>query len=585
MEYLQNLNPNQLQAVTTTSKKVLVVAGAGSGKTRVLTERIKYLLDNGVDPREIASFTFTKRAALEMKYRLKGYDFDNIYTFHSFCYDIIKNNKDELGFQKFNKIHVVDEDFEERIILDILSELKLNYNHKLIKDYISKRKNNIEYKFKDTAEAALFNKIYFKFQEYLMTRGFIDYDDMISLVVNNLDNLSIKEDILDSCKYILVDECQDTNQIQYELIKKLSSKYNNLFFVGDDDQKIYSFRTSDNDVMNSFKNSCDEVIILNQNYRCASNILDKANKLISFNKNRDNKQLFSEILPKYKIKYDDYLDTKQEADFVASKIERLINMGYKPNEIAVLFRNNYESLQIEYALKSRNIPFTLYGRPKFYKHDEIKRMISIYRLINNPDDYISFREDIPIDQAIYTKLMEEYRLSKLKFIDFLISSQYENLKDYAIKIKGIIEKRDLFNKSTLFDTLVKLLFKTQTGKCYNNLIEFKDLIVNNELEHEIDIINELMLNDSINKNEMGVNLLTIHKAKGLEFKCVFIISINDGILPSTIENNNLLQEERRVLYVGITRAKEYLYLSSSEYHFINGMKKRLRPSLFLSELR
>ena len=231
-------------------------------------------------------------------------------------------------------------------------------------------------------------------------------------------------------------------------------------------------------------------------------------------------------------------------------------MGYKPNEIAVLFRNNYESLQIEYALKSKNIPFTLYGRPKFYKHDEIKRMISIYRLINNPDDYISFREAIPIDQAIYSKLMEEYRLSKLRFIYFLISSQYENLKDYAIKIKDIIEKRDLFNKSTLFDKLVKLLFKTQTGKSYSNLIEFKDLIVNNELEHEIDIINELMLDDeAFNKKEMGVNLLTIHKAKGLEFKCVFIISLNDGIIPSNLKDNNLLEEERRICY-GAQRLQE-----------------------------
>jgi len=347
---------------------------------------------------------------------------------------------------------------------------------------------------------------------------------------------------------------------------------------------IYSFRSSDIELLNSFKSSCDEVIILNQNYRCASNILSKANQLISNNSKRENKQLFSEISPKYEVKYNDFRDTAQQASFVSSKIESLINSGYRPNEIAVLFRNNYESNEIEYHLKKRNIPFTCYGKKKFFSYDETKRMISMYQFLANPNDYIRFRLAIPIDEAIYPKLINEFKESKLSFIEYLITSKYEHLKEYANKLKAIIDNISAYTKERLFDLLVNILFKDSYTKNLNHLLDLKDLIVHNELEHEIDIINELMLNEDKDDDSMGVNLLTIHKSKGLEFKCVFIISLNDGIIPSNVKDNNLLEEERRLCYVAITRAKEYLYLSSAEYHVINGMKKRLRPSLFMAEI-
>ncbi len=215
MEYLKNLNNNQYQAVTTKSKKVLVIAGAGSGKTKVLTSRIAYLLDNGVNQNEIVAFTFTKRAAKEMEYRLHNYEFKNIYTFHSFCFKLLIDNKDELGFKSFERIKLVTDDYEYKIIDNILNDLNIKYNQRIIKDYISKRKNEIAYPFKDFKQEALFNKIYYQFQYNLMAHGGIDFDDMVSLIANNIDDLSTKNDILDSCKYILVDECQDTNEIQY----------------------------------------------------------------------------------------------------------------------------------------------------------------------------------------------------------------------------------------------------------------------------------------------------------------------------------------------------------------------------------
>lgn len=585
MEYLTNLNNNQYQAVTTKSNKVLVIAGAGSGKTKVLTSRIAYLLDNGVNKNEIVSFTFTKRAAKEMEYRLKNYEFNNIYTFHSFCFKLLIENKDELGFQKFERIKLVTDDYEYKIIDNILSELNIKYNQRIIKDYISKRKNEIAYPFKDVKQQALFNKIYYLFQNNLMKHGRIDFDDMVSLIANNIDNLSMKDDIFDSCKYILVDECQDTNEIQYKLIQKLSQKFNNIFMVGDDAQKIYSFRTSDVDIVSRFKDSCDEVIVLNQNYRCAKNILDSANELISNNTSNTHKDLFSLIPPKYEIKYFDYRDTSQQATFVTQKIQSLISSGYRANEIAVLFRNNYESNEIEYHLKKNNIPFTTYGKLKFYQYSEPSKIIALYQYLEDIDDVIQFREAIPIDQAIYPKLINDYKQSNKSFLDYLIESTYDNLKETVIKLKNIYNNRSSYTKERLFDALVKILFTNASNKDMTHLIELKDLIVNNELEHEIDIINELMLNDDSKDDIMGVNLMTIHKAKGLEFKCVFIISLNDGIIPSNLKDNNIFEEERRLLYVAITRAKEFLYLSSAEYHYINGIRKKLRPSIFMSEIK
>lgn len=585
MEYLNSLNEKQLQAVTTKSKRVLVIAGAGSGKTKVLTERIKYLLDTGASKDEIVAFTFTKRAAKEMEFRLKKYKFDNVYTFHSFCFKLLVQNKNELGFEKFKKIRLVSDDYESKIIDDILHDLKISYSKRIIKDYISKRKNQLPFIYKNVKEEALLNKIYYLFQYYMMQHGQIDFDDMISLVVNNIDNLSIKDDLLDSCKYILVDECQDTNQIQYDLIMKLASKHHNIFFVGDEDQLIYSFRSSNIEMMNQFKMNVNEIIILNQNYRSCKNILDTANQLISNNLIREKKELFSLIPPKYEITYSDYRDSNQQAVFIANKIENLLKNKIRPNEIAVLYRNNDESLKIEYELRKRKIPYTLYGKQKFYKYTEVQRMLAMYQYLEDINDYISFRFAVPMDEPVYQKLVHSFNSANQNFLDQLISSEYEQLKEVAIKIKKVYEERTLYTKERLFDALVKILFKDLNTNTLNPLIEFKDLIMQSELEHEIDIVNEIMIDSDANKKEMGINLMTIHKSKGLEFRFVFIISLNDGILPANLKNDKDIEEERRLFYVAITRAKEYLHLSSIEYDYTNGVRKRLRPSIFIAEIK
>lgn len=584
MEYLENLNNEQLKAVTTTFKKVLVVAGAGSGKTRVLTTRIQYLLDKGINPNNIVAFTFTNRAAKEMMYRLKEYKFYNVYTFHSYCYRILEFGKNELGYQKFKHLRIVDDEYELSIIEEIKKDLNIDYNPKSLREYITKRKNNIEYDFKSIDEARIFNQVYYKFQEYLQSRGELDFDDMISLTVNNLDKLSFKDDIYDECKYILVDEFQDTNQIQLDLIKKLAYKYNNIFCVGDQNQLIYSFRSSDIKIINDFMSEADEVIFLNKNYRSSQNILSKANKLIIHNHNTIRNDLISDIPDKFKITYRECPNTSYEAWNCAFIINKLITDGnYNPNEIAVLFRNNYQSNQIEYELKKLNIPFTTYGKCKFFDYEETKRMIALYQFLENKENYILFRKAVLIDQIIYDKIVDTYKHSNNNLLDLIINMNIENVSNYASFIKNIIQNKSLYDKKQLFEELINIIFKEASFKS-ERLRALKDIIINSEEEDELEIINNLILEDP-NDKIMGVNLMTIHKAKGLEFKCVFLISLNDGILPSNIKNNDLLEEERRVCYVGITRAKEFLYLSSSEYHIINGIRKRLQPSLFISEIR
>ncbi|MBQ7641542.1 MAG: UvrD-helicase domain-containing protein [Acholeplasmatales bacterium] len=585
MEYLEKLNPEQLQAVTTTSKKVLVVAGAGSGKTRVLTTRIQYLIDKGVNKDDIIAFTFTKRAAKEMQFRLSKYNFNNIHTFHSYCYRMLQIYKDELGFQKFDNINLVTEDYELQIIDEIISELKINYNPKTLMQFITKRKNNLEYPFKSVEEASIFNQVYYRFQQRLMSHGQIDFDDMITLFVNNIDNLSDNDYILDSCKYILVDEFQDTNQIQFDLIKKLASKHNNLFCVGDTNQLIYSFRSSDIKIINDYMNEADEVIYLNKNYRCASNILESSNNLIKHNHNLKN-DIYSDIAPKFKVTYHELPDTKYQAWDVANIINNLITKGnYKPNDIAVLFRNNYQSTEIEYELKKQNIPYTAYGKLKFYKFEVTRRMIALYQFLDNPEDYILFRQAVLIDQVAYEKIVSTYKQSNTNLLDIIINMNIERLSNQAFKIKELIQNIKSYSRATLFEYMMTILCDKYTNKQLEYLRALKDIIVNSELKTTKEILDNLLLAEDEHINEMGVNLMTIHKAKGLEFKCVFIISINEGIIPPSLKKESDIKEERRILYVAMTRAKEYLYLSSADYHIINGMRKRLNPSMFVSEIK
>lgn len=584
MEYLKELNDMQKQAVTTKSKKVLVIAGAGSGKTKVLTTRIKYLLDNKENRNQILAFTFTKKAAKEMKDRLIDYSFDNVYTFHSYCYQYIISDPKLFGFKK-DDIYVIDDYYKQIFINNIILDMNLKINKNIIIQYISKRKNGIDVTFDNSKDESVFNQIYFRYQEYLRNAGAIDFDDMIPLFIKYFETLPYKYEILNNAKYILVDEFQDTNQIQYELIKLISKTHQNTFMVGDDKQLIYSFRSSDIKIMEDYRMNASEVITLKQNYRSASNILDVANHLIKHNNSDFDNNIFSLIPEKYKIKKSSFESTIDEAERVAYGISILLSKGIEPKDIAVLYRNNYQSAQIEKALIKNKIPYVVYGKMPFYELIECRRIISTYRFLKNPNDINLFQILLPFfDKGIIEDFSQRFKYSNKSLLEFAKEYNDETIKDIAIKIIELIKIKPNLNKYDAFNEIDYILFNKMNSKEASHIELLRDLIVSSELSDECEIINELMVDDSINDKGVGVRLLTIHKAKGLEFKCVFLISLNDGILPAITKTNEQLEEERRLCYVAITRAKEFLQISSADYHFINGIRKRLRPSIFMCEI-
>ena len=585
MEYLTELNDMQKQAVTTNSKKVLVVAGAGSGKTKVLITRIKYLIDNHVNRNEIVAFTFTKKAAKEMKDRLIEYRFENVYTFHSFCYQYIIDNPKLFGFKK-DDIYVIDDTYKEIFIKNIILDMNIKIEKTKILQYISKRKNNLNVVSDYLEDEALYNQIYFRYQEYLRNAGAIDFDDMVPLFIKYFDTLPFKNNILNNTKYILVDECQDTNQIQYDLIKLLSQNHKNIFMVGDDKQLIYSFRSSDIKIMQDFKNECNEVITLKQNYRSASNILDMANTLIKHNYSDYDNDIFSLIPEKYKIKKSLFESTIDEAERVAYQILVLLNKGIKPKDIAVLYRNNYQSAQIEKALIKYKISYVVYGKKPFYKLTECKRIIAAYRFIKNPNDINLFEILLPyMENDVINNFITKFKKSNKQLLEYAKEYDNEIIKDIAIGLIDLIQNKSKLNKIDAFNEIDDILFKNIKTKQAQHVEVLRDIIISSEYADESETLNELMVDDTVNDKGVGVRLLTIHKAKGLEFKCVFLISLNEGILPAITKTNEQLEEERRLCYVAITRAKEFLHISSADYHFINGIRKRLRPSVFMSEIK
>lgn len=585
LEYLDELNDEQFDAVTNPANKILVMAGAGSGKTKVLTTRIRYLLDKGVNSNKITAITFTKKARDEMVYRLKDYNFERIYTFHSYSYLHLKNRYEKLGFT--NKIKLIDDDYKLKLLEEILKDNKIDIAAKQFLDYISKRKNGIETLGLNTEEQALFNKIYYLFQDKLHKYNYIDFDDMVPLFLNNIDNFDDKDDIYEENEYILVDECQDINMVQYKLLLKLSSKYKNLFLVGDENQLIYSFRSSDISILNDFKDSCDKLIILNKNYRSSQNILTVANNLIKHNTRRMDIDLKSHLGNLYNVKYQEFENTIDEANRVAEYLEHIHNEeNIEYTDMAILYRNNYQASQLELALEKRKMPFTIYGKKPFYRYPEIKRIIYLFRLLEDNNDLIAFTECILQEHYIKQDFKAKYENQSLSLFEF--ASNYPNQK-YQNLVKNINEiniRKDLISTKQLFNLILQLIYDNQFTKYeYERIYLFRDLLCTADNDDKSLLIEELIIdNDSENRTK-GINLMTIHKSKGLEFKVVVIISLNEGIIPGKVNTVDQYDEERRICYVAMTRAKERLLLTSSRQHFINGKRKILRPSPFIKECK
>ena len=578
----EELNDKQKQAVYTTNHKVLVMAGAGTGKTKVLTNRIMKLLEDGINPNTIIAFTFTNKTSKEMKERIKKVStFENVYTFHAFCYECIKDLYYLLGFNEIPSI--IDDSDKVKIIKDILIELGIDSNSSTYLEYISKIKNHSLDNTIKNYKTIL--KVFELYQKELKKYSYIDFDDMVYLIVENFKTIYENSDYIQNIKYILVDECQDTNPIQYELINKLTYKDSYVFMVGDEDQLIYSFRNSNIAILRDFKDKCDEIIILNENYRCSKNILDAANNLISHNTNRTNKELYSNIESPYPIRIHEFASDLEEAKGVVGLIINLHQKGFNYEDIAVLYRNNNQSYIIEKELYQNIIPYTVFGNKPIYKYKEIKQILSVYRLIDNSNDLIAFINILNLDQQIIDIFKREYKKTLLDLLDFSIAYKNKLISQISKKIKELISIRFNLTKNHLFDKVLELVnIKEDINKSkskneiWERIMFFKSLMI--ESNDYKEFLNNIYL-ESDDKKTKGVNLLTIHKAKGLEFKVVFIIGCNEGILPM---KNADIEEERRLMYVAMTRTREYAFLSSIE-SITDSYKSRINKSIFIIEIK
>lgn len=589
MTYLDNLNPKQKEAVTTNLKKVLVIAGAGSGKTRVLITRIKYLLDNGAHISDIVAFTFTNKAAIEMKSRI-GSLTPNITTFHSYAYQqlLADNNYLKLGFKE--RPQIITDTEKSKIIRTILKDYKDKYSNIPFIKAISLIKNKTPIKTIKEEDEALLHLVYLKYQETLKQNNLIDFDDMIPLFIELANNDEYFNYGI-QLPYVLVDECQDINQVQYDLIKIISKEFQNIFMVGDDDQLIYSFRSSDIKILNDFKDNCDKVIVLNENYRSNKDILEHANSLVSHNAQRLTKTLKANIDTKAIIEYKDYASTSDEAIAVINKIKKLFKGGIAPKDIAILYRNNYESLMLERELKKANINYNIYGASPLFESEAILKITAAIRIIFKQNEDYNFINLINIEQYEKINFKEAYLKQSKPILEFAKTYSNNKIKELAINLLNLRQELNnipdaitFYNK--LLDAIKFKSYYKNNKKAINQMYNFLDILAQIPIKDIALTINELMIHgDNNNKSNYKdtISLLTIHKAKGLEFKVIFLISINEGIIPRFEAKGLELEEERRLCYVALTRAKERLYLSSSIIHFINGKLYKMKPSKFLIE--
>lgn len=616
---IEDLNKQQKEAVTTTEGPLLVLAGAGSGKTRVLTTRVAYLIENiGIAPESILAITFTNKAAKEMKERIVsmlgpvGFQIQ-ISTFHSFGLLILRENYEKLGYK--NNFTILDSDDSLTIIKKIMKEMNLDvkeYNPRAIRNKISSSKNELIYP-KDYERIAMTDfeeivaKIYEKYMQRLKLNNSVDFDDLLMLPIELFTkNPDILKAYQERFKYILVDEYQDTNHVQYLLIKMISAKYRNICVVGDNDQSIYSFRGANFRNILNFEKDYDnpKVIMLEENYRSTKHILDAANSVIKNNTERKDKNLWTSNGTGNKIKYYRASDEKDEAFYVRSEIEKLINSGIPLEDIAVLYRTNAQSRNMEEILLQANIPYKVVGSFYFYNRKEIKDLIAYLKLIYNHFDDISLLRTINtpkrgIGNKTIENLTVKARERNCSLYDAIETGKELEFKKIIEEISNECEKLSLTELVDLVLDKSGIRKELETEKTIEadirleNLEEFKSITKSFEEKNGIVSLEEFLAEISLvadveeHKDKKNViTLMTIHSAKGLEFNNVFIIGLEEGIFPHNNSFSEMegLEEERRLCYVAITRAKKNLWLVNAKRRTIYGMDSMNPPSRFLNEI-
>ena len=611
------LNDKQLEAVKHMEGPCLVLAGAGSGKTRVLTERIVNLIDNGVSPYNILAITFTNKAAKEMRTRVEnklGYETNSIFigTFHSFGLRILRENYVDIGYT--SNITILDTDDVKAIVKRILKQNGYDpakYEIRTIINKISSAKNDgispNEYSklFLNDLDIVI-GLVYKEYTKLLKDNNSVDFDDLLLKPVELFKkNKSILEKYQERFKYILVDEYQDTNGIQYELCKLLAGKYKNIFVVGDANQSIYSFRNADyRNILNferDYKNA--KVILLEENYRSTNNILKAANSVIKNNSEGKKLNLWSSKSDGELITYVRCEDEIKEANYVITKIKELVQQGYKYSDMAVLYRTNAQSRVVEDAFVRNNIPHNIIGSYYFYNRKEIKDLIAYLKLIYNPNDSVSLERIINVPKrGIGTKSIENLRnkatSNNMSMFDAIDSGKELEFKNIILKLQEFSLNNNLSDliEEVLTTTGIRMEYELnkslENEAKVENLNEFKTVALMFEESGIYDLQtfleNIALVSDRGQYNNDGdeVSIMTLHSAKGLEFNIVFLLGMEEGLFPHNRSFDSLsdLEEERRLCYVGITRAKEKLYLLNARLRTIFGKTSGTIESRFVREI-
>ena len=620
MNLVDSLNDRQKEAVVNTDGPMLILAGAGSGKTKVLTTKVAYLIEEkNIDPNNILAITFTNKAAKEMKeriFKLEGNSafYIQISTFHSFGLKILKENCELLGYEK--NFTILDSDDSLSIIKKIMKELNIDankYNPKAIKNVISNNKNEIIdtekyslYVNTDFDEIAL--EVYRKYEKSLKINNAVDFDDLLILPLKLFNNNpGVLQKYQEKYKYVFIDEYQDTNEPQYILSKMISAKYKNITVVGDADQAIFTWRGANyKNILNFEKDYKDaKVVLLEENYRSTKTILNAANNVIKNNKVRKEKNLWTQNEEGSKITYYKAFDEKDESNYVVNEIKKLIEKGVNPKDICVLYRANAQSRTVEEAFLTSNISYNIVGSYALYNRKEIKDLIAYLKLIyNNKDDVSLLRVINYPKRGIGNKAIENLAIKS----NVLDKSLYEVIDSgKELDFKNMIEEiKKEESHLTLTELIDMVLDKSGMKKSLEdeksieadirleNLEEFKSIAKAMEINEGIVSLEELLdklalvsdVSEQKNDNEGKVTLMTMHAVKGLEYDYVFIVGVEEGLFPhsNSLESNDELEEERRLCYVAITRAKKKLYLINARSRILYGKVSSNVPSRFINEI-
>lgn len=639
---LDNLNKEQREAVETIKGPLLVLAGAGSGKTKLLTSRIAYLIQNGVKPRNILAVTFTNKAAKEMKARLGNILGENVVkymwvgTFHGICGRILRENIENYSFQSGKKLDknfsIYDETDSNAVIKQAIKKLNLDdkvYAPKLVKTVISNAKNKMQdaYTFATFARDFKSQKIAQIYEEYensLNNNNAIDFDDMLMLTVKLLEQCKeVRQQYYDRFQHILVDEFQDTNMAQYKLINMLYTNLEaeipderSLCVVGDVDQSIYSWRGADYTIILNFQKDFKKtkLIKLEQNYRSTANILNVANAIIENNTERVDKVLYSQKGDGELIDYFEAQDEADEANFIASKIKQ--DSGGDYNRYAILYRTNSQSRALEEACMGAGIPYKIYGGLKFYDRKEVKDIIAYLKLIYNTDDSQSFRRIVNVPKRAIgdttVKNLSDFA-DKEDISLFAACQRIEDavdipprtrskLKDFSELILKFVNAKDSYSLQDFVTLVIEktgYLAELQAQNTPESEADIENLqeLVNvagefvpeesdnalGEFLQQVALVSDL---DGMEDVANNVTLMTLHSAKGLEFPIVFLAGCDEGVFPHqrTFNIPKEMEEERRLMYVGVTRAEEKLYLTSAKRRQMWGEYKYYNPSRFIDEI-